>query len=54
MATWGGNIEMHVDNGLSNTHAYMNVLIDWDQQGHGRGVHPAWVRWRLNMCWWIL
>ena len=37
-ATWGANIDIHVTNNMpSNTIGYVNVLVDWDQNGSWGG-----------------
>ncbi len=40
MATWGGNIDIHVVNN-SNRLCFVNVLIDWDQDGAWGGNSPC-------------
>jgi hypothetical protein len=41
-AVWGANIDVEVHNHMpSNTIGYLNVLIDWDQNGQWGGASPC-------------
>jgi hypothetical protein len=41
MGIWGANVDIHVTNTLGTATAYVNLLVDWNQDGQWGGVSPC-------------